>query len=93
MSYRVHELKTDEAMWDAIDRNEKTAEFRKDDRAYEVGDTLILGRGVDKNVGAGRMIQTQITHIVRGPAFGIPEGYALLSFAPIPYRAEAHEGR
>ena len=37
-----HELKTDAKVFEAVKLGEKTFEIRKDDRAYAVGDLLIL---------------------------------------------------
>ena len=83
---KMHALKTAHDMWDAVARGAKTAEFRKDDRGFEVGDTLILVRlrTPSRYVithGPAPKIERTITHIVRGPDYGIPEGYAMLSLA------------
>jgi hypothetical protein len=67
-------------MWDAVEDGTKTAEFRKNDRGFEVGDILALMR--NDTPGNTRYATRVITHIVRGPAFGIPEGYAMLSLGP-----------
>jgi hypothetical protein len=84
MSDKQHFLKTDPDCWDAISDDRKTADFRKDDREFEVNDLLILKRGTFEGVGEGfRYCYRVITHIVRGPAFGIPEGYAMLSLKPV----------
>lgn len=40
----IHELKTWPEFWDAVDRGEKTFEVRRDDRGFQVGDTLWLHR-------------------------------------------------
>jgi hypothetical protein len=75
-----HVLKTVEDIWDAVERGEKTAEVRKNDRDFRVGDMLTLLRGTDPAT-AYRTLSRTISHIVLGPAFGIGDGYALLSFA------------
>lgn len=76
-----HELKTWLEVFKATKTGLKTADFRKNDRNYVVGDTLIL-KEYDKlnEEFTGAFIKVEITHIVKGPHFGIPEGYALLSF-------------
>jgi hypothetical protein len=79
-----HLLKTEQSCWEAIRDGAKTAEFRRNDRGFEVGDELLL-RCVFRNgfvdPNPDFLIRRQITHIVRGPAFGIPEGYAMLSLS------------
>lgn len=74
----THRLKTAVDMWEAIRERKKTAEFRKNDRDYRVGDRLILERGIDGNK-YNLTLHRAITHAVYGPAYGIPEGYAMLS--------------
>ena len=77
---RHHFLKTEIDVWEAVAAGAKTAEFRKDDRGFQVGDTLVLLRGTARAMVPGSdAIERLVTHIVRGPDFGIPDGYALLS--------------
>jgi hypothetical protein len=71
----THELKTDAEMWRAVWCGTKTAEFRRDDRGFEVWDEIVLRVPTEQST-----ITKRITHIVRGPQFGIPDGYAMLSF-------------
>jgi hypothetical protein len=77
---QTHTLKTEHEAWMAVREGTKTAEFRRDDRGFQVGDLLRLKHGTD--LATGLVLHRRITHIVRGPAFGIPEGYAMLSIAP-----------
>ncbi len=73
----THVLETAPAMWLAVRDGVKTAEFRRDDRGFEVGDTLDL-RFITEG---GASLRRRVTHVVRGPIFGIPEGFAMLSLA------------
>jgi hypothetical protein len=75
----AHVLKTAPEQWDATERGDKTAEFRRNDRGYQRGDHLMLVRGTD---GAGPSIEVEVTDVLPGPAFGIPEGFAMLSHRP-----------
>lgn len=71
----------------------KTCEFRKNDRDFQVGDVLLLrewdrGSGelgeshwISSHYTEATPILRGVTHVLAGPAFGIPEGYALLSLA------------
>lgn len=63
----------------------KKAEFRKNDRNYQVGNLLQLNRydPETKSYTNGVYLTVEITHIQEGlpdDPFGIPEGYAILSF-------------
>lgn len=80
---KLHFLKTWPDAFVAIVAGLKTAEFRKDDRGYEVGHRLILQEW-DPETAAGYTGRDfgplEITDIRRGGRFGIPEGFAMLSF-------------
>lgn len=79
---RQHELKTNHSVWAALDSGDKKAEFRLNDREFEVGDVLLL-TPVDNEGNFVEIEPNQIsfvvTHIVHGPAFGIPENYCMMS--------------
>ena len=92
-----HELKTVptafQAVWDGI----KTFEFRKNDRDFQVGDTLDLrefnpttNRGEESGY-TGRRVRVRVTYILEG-RFAVPMGYCVMSIAPMqgkhPYALE-----
>lgn len=86
----VHELKTDPAVFQAVLDGSKTYELRKDDRAYQVGDVLRLREtrytGQEMRAGApleytGRECRVRVTHRLRGPIYGLADGWAILSVA------------
>jgi Domain of unknown function (DUF3850) len=75
-----------EALWHA----KKTAEVRRDDRAFRVGDRLLLREWFPEDSPlralqphrdgyTGRYVEVKVTHIERG--FGLPTGLVVLSFA------------
>lgn len=95
-----HRLKTDADVFQAMVECRKTYELRKDDRGFQVGDTLTLcetrytgqemisyehpdhpGRIVDGKPleYTGRTMGCVVTHILRGPIYGLAEGWAILS--------------
>jgi hypothetical protein len=87
-----HVLKCWPAGFEAITDGRKTHEFRKDDRGYRVGDLLILREwdpaqprlGVaDEPHYTGRQAICHVTYISRGPEFGIPEGYVVMSVSRV----------
>ncbi len=86
-----HDLKTWPAPFLDIASGLKTFEYRKDDRGFEVGNTLHLREYVperDERKQGGNWVAGYytgahcyrvVTHILRGPGFGIPEGYCIMS--------------
>ncbi len=75
-----HILKTWPEPFLALWIGDKRFEFRRDDRGFEVGDQLQLEEWdpMTKEY-SGRFVTCNVTYIARGPAWGIPEGYAILS--------------
>ena len=84
---KVHELKCVPESFQAIYWGDKTADFRRNDRDYQVGDILIL-RAWDTETRdyvspeVERLAQyhglvARVSHMETG--FGIPEGYVMLS--------------
>lgn len=91
---RFHDLKCVRESFEAIRQGTKRAEFRRDDRGFAVGDVLVLRSGSPADNAQGFVYHesalpelVQITHIARGPDFGIPEGYAMLSFERVELRS------
>ena len=67
-------------MYSAISNYRKKAEFRKNDRDFRAGDRLELYPvDDDGNSLGGAVLKRDVTHIVFGPAFGIPDGYCRMS--------------
>jgi hypothetical protein len=90
-----HELKTDPQPFDDMAAGLKTFELRKDDRGFQVGDTLRLRRTVFDSVDMAAdpwrfklaycddaPLVRIVTHILRGPAYGLAEGWVAMSVAP-----------
>lgn len=73
-----HDLKTWTEPFQQMWMGNKTAEFRKNDRGFKVGDTLLLREWLpSKDKYTGREIEAEITHITFD--HGITSGYAMLS--------------
>lgn len=87
-----HILKTWSNSFDAIASGRKCFEWRKDDRGFEVGDVLVLKRFDPKHLYGSYVDYTDesprntlrvvVTYILRG-MFGVPEGYCVMSIAPL----------
>lgn len=84
-----HILKTMPDYWDAVDRNEKPFEVRRDDRGFQKGDILILRR-LKKNpvndkwfeeshsYGGYKELRRKITYVLTGGQFGIEPGFVVM---------------
>ncbi len=78
---REHDLKTWPEPFQAVWRGEKHYELRRDDRSYEVGDTLILNEW-DPNlmVYSGRHIRAYVSYITRNKEdWGLKPGFCIMS--------------
>jgi hypothetical protein len=72
----IHELKTWAVYFREMEHGRKTFEYRKDDRNYQVGDTLVLHETSD-DLYTGRKLVREVIYIARGGF--IPEGYCIMS--------------
>jgi hypothetical protein len=77
-----HDLKTWPEFFEAVWDGRKTAELRRNDRGFAVGDAVLL-QEYDPTSGtySGREIPARITHIAGDTRFGLQEGYIMFSFA------------
>lgn len=84
---RVHWLKCWPQPFQAVRDGRKPFEFRKDDRGYEVGDTLRLQEwDPHERRFTGSEEDRRVTYIARGQ-FGIPDGYVVMGIADAPTAA------
>lgn len=84
---RTHTLKTWPGPFAAILDGSKRFEYRRDDRGFEVGDTLLLDEWepsmyehlpMSSGGLTGRRIRCRVTYVLSG-RFGVPDGFAVLS--------------
>jgi hypothetical protein len=77
----VHELKIWPDGYKAVLNGTKTAEWRLNDRNFQVGDILYLRAWVPQTrqymLEASTIVE--VTHIVKGSVFGIPKEYCMMS--------------
>jgi hypothetical protein len=80
----IHHLKTVQPHFSEVWFGRKTFEIRStNDRIFQVGDTLLLKEwDTLKGIYTGKGIEAEISHVFKGPAFGLEAGYAILSFNP-----------
>lgn len=97
----THELKTDAEVFDAVLAGLKTYEIRKNDRGFQVGDTLILREtqftGAEMAAGkdliyTGRSLTVTVTHVLSGPIYGLMDGWVILNIAGASPKATAAPG-
>lgn len=77
---KIHELKCWIEPFYAVVSGKKTFEFRENDRDYEVGDVLILREWdpATETLCEGLAVR-RVTYLLEGPAFGVPDGYVVMS--------------
>lgn len=77
---KVHELKILPQYFKCVVDGTKNFELRKNDRAYRVGDVLLLKEFENNQTGyTGKEIKKVITYIFYGGAYGLNKDYVILS--------------
>lgn len=80
---RIHSLKTWPEQFSAVVSGAKRFEYRKNDRGFKVGDALILLEYVpSEDVLTRNAVTVRVTYIAEN-AFGIPDGYCVMSIEPV----------
>lgn len=85
----THELKVLSYLFPDLESGVKTFEVRRNDRDYQVGDTLILkewgfgGYGMTDHdltqTFTGKQVERTVTYILPGGKFGIDEEYVVMA--------------
>lgn len=79
----THELKTWDAVFDALVDGRKTFELRRDDRGFQVGDTLRLREWAPERAAyTGRELSVVVDYLLRAGLFpGLEPGFVIMGFA------------
>lgn len=76
----THELKCWPGFFGAISEGRKTFELRRHDRDYQEGDILLLREWREyQQEYTGKSIRCEVTYILRGPVFALPQGWVCMS--------------
>lgn len=82
---KIHELKTDPHVWEAVNDGSKNFEVRRDDRGFQKGDILRLKRWHVANWHEQRFnsptIDRVVTFILTGGQYGVEPGYVVMALA------------
>jgi hypothetical protein len=82
---KTHELKTWPEFFKAVASGAKTFEVRRDDRDFEVGDSLVLREwNQDKEQYTGRRVERVVTYILRDDPYLLRDGYCILALGALP---------
>jgi len=81
---RRHVLKTLPQFFAAVAVGRKTFELRRDDRpgGFQAGDVLELLEFGD-DLATGRRLEVLVLYVLRGPCFGLADGFACLAIAEV----------
>lgn len=82
-------LKCWSVSFQALKDGSKRFEYRKDDRPYDVGVTVKQEEWNPDTEYTGDYLYHDITWIIRGGVFGIPEGYCIFSVTE-PRKTQSH---
>lgn len=85
---KTHTLKVWPDHFEYLLDGSKTAEVRKEDRGYQIGDTLRLKEWLPESKQyTGRRVERTISHIL-ADFHGLADGYVLLSFPALSANGE-----
>lgn len=81
----VHELKSENEYWEAVRSGQKSFEIRMNDRAFHVGDELILHRAEPILLGGVpfKRLKGLISYVMPGGKFGLSAAYVILQLKEI----------
>lgn len=87
----VHKLKSWPHFFTAVKENRKPFEVRKNDRAFQVGDELLLEEFVPKDYYedqneeyyTGNVCHRKITYILKGGEFGVDNDTVILGLSAV----------
>lgn len=85
MKPTVHDLKTLDRYYDAINDGRKPFDVRMNDRSFQTGDIVRLRKVSDKGFYTdyvSAFIERRITYILQGGQFGIEPRYCVLGLGP-----------
>jgi hypothetical protein len=86
---KLHELKTHIDPFEATRRGDKPYELRKNDRDFQVGDTLLLrewdnynwNKKPDADRYTGRWVLAKVTYMTKGGDWGLPLDLCVLGIS------------
>ena len=76
----LHDLKCWPEYFEMVKAGLKKFELRRNDRDFNVGDTLNLHEwDPDLKKYTGKKLVAKVTYMLRGPAFGLEDGFVAMS--------------
>lgn len=80
----IHELKCWTECFKAIYTCQKTFEVRKNDRNFQVGDTLRLQEySPETQEYSGVSCEVKVDYVLQGGTLGVQDGYCVMGISPI----------
>jgi len=78
MPRKHHDLKTETAFFQAIERGDKTFEVRKNDRDFQRSDMVVLYETVNGIPTGRKLAPMEIVYILHGGVYGIAPDYCVM---------------
>lgn len=82
MSRKHHELKTETAYYQQVEKGWKRFEARNNDRDFKVYDMVTLLESVNGTLTGRKIGPLEIDYVLHGPLFGIEEGHCVFTWRP-----------
>ena len=80
MAKKIHYIKSNTKFFQAVKFHKKNFELRKNDRNYQVGDTLCMEE-FEKGVYTGDGTIRIVKYVLKDcPEYGLVDGYCILGF-------------
>ena len=78
MSRQHHYLKTETEYYQAVEKELKKFELRKNDRDFKIGDMLYLEETVNGTYTGRKLEPKEIKYILLGGKYGLEEGHCIV---------------
>ena len=78
MSRQHHYLKTETEYYQAVEKELKKFELRKNDRDFKIGDMLYLEETVNGTYTGRKLAPKEIKYILLGGKYGLEEGHCIV---------------
>jgi hypothetical protein len=80
MKIQHHRLKAETEYYQAVEKELKKFELRKNDRDFEIGDMLYLEETINGKYTGRQLAPKKIKYILHGGNYGLQEDYCIIGW-------------